>query len=363
MKNNWTLRWFILLGLAVLAGCPLPPTQICLQKEVLIGSIPRAKPVVRIRNRFRLKVEEVVDRRPEVQIKGCQSWDRGIFSPGKVNLLGQEATGYQINIKIPPVSFLSQIRQEVMSQVFGTGYFSSRSPSGEADFRMELELLDYYGTSFLQSKSERDADGGSLDGSGATVRRRQFLPYGFASMRISFYESRRGRLVWQKILNGVYQPNREDVRELQYRDGFGNTQYEWSSFSTSLSNSALRALKNLIKKIPLALQPVMNQFYEKELAKRTLSTKIFTICRLSRKGDFLERVIIDLPSGKVFETRFDNPSLRFSRPGEWVLDPYQGRNFLLSQSQYETLAAKLNRLGYQLIRLSDVYIYHFMGMK
>jgi hypothetical protein len=117
-----------------------------------------------------------------------------------------------------------------------------------------------------------------------------------------------------------------------------------------------------MSKITRHIAPVVQRMGRKPVAQSEGKTaEGFWISRLSDDGEAIDRAFIDFAKREVVgESSAKRVVPRFSNPGEWVIDPYQGKHVMLLDAAYEGLVRRISE-AFDVRALTDRRTVHFVG--
>jgi len=214
-----------------------------------------------------------------------------------------------------------------------------------ADLLLEGEIVHMYAAMFKKSSGMFSPFGAAMTTDYA------FLPYGLAEIHLRLYDVRGGNkiLVWDEYVRGFYNPDAADKF--------------LSTGKTPPVTVAVAAFTDFCQKLPYELQPVLARIENAQPEPDEPSARIFYIAKLSKYGDYLEMASIERDSGKIASDKVITRVVpAFSKPGEWVLDPYQNTAARLSPSKYEALAEDLKQ-SYDLRKITEYDVYHLIQFR
>lgn len=336
----------LLIAIALLVGCGHAASQGTLMgPEIPVASVTRRPQVT-------IAIPAVADARPHDEHEGGSVGTRLFIFFGVGVHIARQGNYLTDDFASSPAA-ATELRTLAIQTLAASGTAKKVTAAGPSDFELRLTIEHLYGTHYAANKetivvvSGKNSTDAFVD-----VRTHNYAGYGVVTLKADLVDLRSGtpRVVWSEKVPGYAQrPAGEDrVAEVQ-----AAVQLAVADALSTVSQRVGAALDRLA--VGPSGPPMV-------LAAGSSMPASFTIERMSRFRDFLERVYVETATGRVLRHEImPAPDRYASRPGDWLLSRVTAEGAHLSPEGYEAFARAL-AARYDLRKVDDVAHYHFFGV-
>jgi hypothetical protein len=333
--------------LVLLVGCGGPKiVQGTLRgPEMVTAQVPR-------RPQITLHVPRVIDARPADEHEGATVKTKlFVFFLFGVHI--KREGNYITDDFAASPDAAAELHALAVESLAATGTASKVSATSKGDFDLRLTIEHLYGTHFAANKQTIVVVNGRQSTDAVVdIHAHNYASYGNVTLKAELIDRRDGtpKTVWTEHVTGYAQrpAGEARVREVQFA-----VQLAVSDALSTLSQRVSAALDRL--GVGPSGPPMV-------LSGAGSFPGTFTIERMSRYRDFLERVYVDTATGRVMRHEImPAPDRYSSRPGDWVLSRITAEGVQLSPEGYQAFARSLAG-RYDLRQVDDATHFHFFGV-
>lgn len=298
----------------------------------------------------RLYVAQPRDVRPQLEKSGGSAASLRYFVPAMIVFVWSGAGPiYHDPWYLEGEEPMDALRRGLEASLRKSGLVELVEDRAEADYVLDCELRHLYGVNYAKD-FVLVTDGAAL------VESYSFYPSGQASLGLRLLDATDDKPIeeWRMAEQHMFHPDRRDLRD-ETSWLVGDTPVERENDRT---NEAVRALGRVLLRLPHTLEQVLEGHVA--LAGQA-DSETFMIARQLSDYEFIEVAQIDRETGEVLKSRIERRTMPvFTRPGEWVLSPYQPQR--LAREDYLELCQTLQE-RYEIAFCSNLTSAKFLGLR
>jgi hypothetical protein len=305
---------------ALLTGCTAPVMRTITLDS--IGDIPR--PYLQSRP-CNIEVDPVIDSRPVEETEKTNQIKFQYFIPAVIWWQWSLAGPSYADPKSYDSSLIPNLRG-LIDNVLKKNNLCD--PGASRQFVLIPELQHYYGVSYEKSMAFASTGG-------AFFKDFIFFPTGYVSLKLTLKDKQTGTIVGTRLLSETFLFNPADTALSLSETAIEQRNYR----QNNKSRSATVALRKVMTRLPGILDEMLT---EAGIGGMKLSSQTFTVWRLTREYDFIEKMVLETGNGRIVsdELVFRRWPI-ISKPDEWIVAPIDDNGHWLSIDEYASLITKL----------------------